>query len=107
MHAPYMRMISDDEARAALKRFEQFFNADIEIEHFTDRVMAAWPDFLRNYQHFRDTEDIKQLHMFFLGMQYGMETVGRRGGLARTKTMSPRSRSLSARKAAKARWAKS
>ena len=80
-----------------------------QVENFLTKIMDSWPkaDALEENNWLEDPEDIKQIHMFFLGMEHGIRTVARRGGLARTKSMSHKRRSQSARKAARARWSKS
>ena len=97
------------EAKFVLEALEQNLERNVEEKYskegFADKVRAMWPDILRNY-HFQDFGEIMQVRMFLLGVEYGIQTVARRGGLARVRSQSPKVRSASARKAAKARWAK-
>lgn len=99
-------IITEQEARAAVKHLDKIWNIESEDENFTKNVLRSCPGILENVE-FRDTDDVKMVYMFFRGVEYGIQTVGRRGGRARVQSMSPKARTQSARRAARARWAKS
>ena len=105
-----MRQIWDDDEGKVREYNEALFDSE-EVKHALSGLHELAPELRATY----DDGTVKAAfplvalaaEMFVAGREAGMLKVARRGGLARARKLSKRRRTEGARKAAKARWAKS